>query len=82
MSGDAKKEAVESVMDFLDWAVDNQRVEIYSPVQHPITEKNTIPRGWGVGSESKSFSIKFHISKPSRDEIETLLKHWADLNFD
>ena len=79
---DEKSDAVESVMEFLDWAVDNQRIEIYSPVEHPVTEKNTIPRGWGVGSEKKTFSIKFHIAKPSRGEIEALLKHWAELTYE
>ena len=83
MAKDEKSEAVGSVMKFLDWAVDHQRVEIYNPVEHPITEKNTIPRGWGVDSEGdKGFSIKFHLSKPSRDEVEALVKHWADVNYD
>ena len=60
-----------------------QNVGEQSISEQSITEKNTIPRGWGVDSEGdKGFSIKFHLSKPSRDEVEALVKHWADVNYD
>jgi len=38
MVKDEKSEAIESILEFLDWVVDHQRVEIYNPVEHPITE--------------------------------------------
>ena len=76
----ARKATADDIMDFLDWAVEGKKIQIYNHIGNPVSTKNKLPSGWGAGSDSDhGLSIKFRVTKPKRSEVRTLVEFWSSL---
>ncbi len=76
----ARKTTVDDIMDFLDWAVETKRIQIYDHIGNPVSTKNKLPSGWGAGSnEDHGLAIYFRVTKPTRSQVKTHVEFWASL---
>ena len=75
-----KKDLIESIMSYLDWAIDNNHFQILDKINNPVSIKNKLERGWGTRSASGG-DIMFHfsVSKPTRTDVKRNVEYWADI---
>jgi len=76
----SRKVTADDIMDFLDWAVESKRIQIYNHIGNPVSTKNKLPAGWGAGAdEDHGLAIYFRVTKPTRTEVQSLAEHWVGL---
>jgi hypothetical protein len=68
-----------SILDFLEWAVDNQELEFHSEHSKPFSTEVDLPAGWGSGSgEIVGVKIYYRANKVSRTYMKELLNDWSN----
>ena len=69
-----------TVLQFLDWAVENRRMELHIDHAKPFTTDVDLPAGWGSGSsELVGIKIYYKANKLSRSHVVGLMKEWSSL---
>ena len=67
------------MMSYLDSAIENNNIQIFDNINNPVSTKNELQRGWGMGDESTGYSFYFRVSKPTRSQVKKNIEYWVDL---
>ena len=69
-----------TILEFLDWAVSHQELELHVNHAKPFTSEVDLPAGWGSdSSDLVSVKIYYRANKVSRSYLVELLKEWSSL---
>ena len=65
------------VLDFLDWAIESNSIDLFSSPQNTVTTLVNLPEGWGSDSEEMiGAKIYFRGRKVLRSEVVALVDEW------
>jgi len=68
----------DTILKFLEWAIENQRMELHVEHSKPFATEVDLPAGWGSSSsELIGIKIYYRAKKISRSQTVKLLKEWS-----